>query len=400
MNRKFGVVSHILPPSPSGQAVVLYRLLKCLPGEDYCLMSRTNYEHMFGVTECSERLSGVYYHLREIYPLSIVRKCLLSPFVEILDAFFGILCRAVQIKKIAKGENCRLLIACTGDFHDLPAAHLASRWLRVPLIVYVFDDYAYQWTGLNRAISKRIEGPVLKQAQAIIVTNEYMQKEYRERHGMNSTVIRNGCFLPNLTSPSKTDKMSKDEEVKIVYTGAVYHAHYDSFRNLIAAIKGIHSENVKLHIYTAQPESVLKENGISGHMVVCHRHVDNSQIPKILSEADILFLPLAFESPIPEVIRTSAPGKTGEYLSVGRPILVHGPGDSFVGWYFRKNACGFVVNRRDPKILSRAIEEILTDRRYRIGVGDNARRVAERDFSIDRIRSQFLKLVESGLCPE
>jgi hypothetical protein len=51
-------------------------------------------------------------------------------------------------------------------------------------------------------------------------------------------------------------------------------------------------------------------------MVVRHPHIPQSRVAAILRQADVLFLPLAFRSPIQEVIRTSAPGKMGEYLAV------------------------------------------------------------------------------------
>ena len=41
---KTAIVSHVLPPSPSGQAVVLYRLLEGMPPDRYCLISRERYE--------------------------------------------------------------------------------------------------------------------------------------------------------------------------------------------------------------------------------------------------------------------------------------------------------------------------------------------------------------------
>jgi glycosyltransferase involved in cell wall biosynthesis len=130
-------------------------------------------------------------------------------------------------------------------------------------------------------------------------------------------------------------------------------------------------------------------------MVIRHPHIPQSEVPAVLRQADILFLPLAFRSPIPEVIRTSAPGKTGEYLSVRRPILVHAPGDSFVSWYFRDNRCGIVVDEEDPGALASAIARILDDETLRSEVSTHARRAAERDYGIEHAREAFLGLMES-----
>jgi hypothetical protein len=63
---RFGVLSHVLPPAPTGQAMVLYRLLRDLPAEDYVLFSRQKYDGSAGSStepSASRRLPGRYVHL-------------------------------------------------------------------------------------------------------------------------------------------------------------------------------------------------------------------------------------------------------------------------------------------------------------------------------------------------
>lgn len=390
---RIGIVSHILPPSPSGQAMVLYRLLSGLPADRYCLISRENYEGNEHNGSSSLKLSGRCYHLKPVFQLPILNHSRLFALNIAFNALLGIYNRAKQIKKIVQKEGCNLIIACTGDLYDLPAAYLASKWAGIPFVSYIFDDYAYQWTGFYRSISKRLEPVILKHAKTVIVTNEYMQKEYILRYGVQSTVIYNPCPLPDLEELDKADRVFNNHEINIVYTGAVYRAHYDAFRNLIVAIQRLKRSNVKLHLYTAQPESELIRNGISGPMVVYHSHINQCEVPKVLRQATFLFLPLAFNSPIPEVIKTSAPGKIGEYLSVGRPILVHAPHESFVSWYFRENHCGIVVDKNDPKFLAEEINRLISDRELQRKLSEKAREAAVRDFSIDSMQKKFRELI-------
>lgn len=391
--KKFAVLSHILPPSPSGQAIVLYRFLNELPPDRYCLISRGNYETHVGDNCGSDKLPGRCYTFKPVFRLPVPNHSKLFAFNIFFNALLGIYSRANQIKKIVQKEGCNLLIACTGDFYDLPAAYLASKWLKIPFVTYIFDDYAYQWTGFYRSISKRLEPVILKHAKAVIVPNEYMQKEYMQRYGLRSTVIHNPCPLPNLEELNKVNRVFNNSEINIVYAGAIYHAHYDAFHNLIAAIQQLKRSDVKLHLYTAQPESDLNRNGISGPMVVYHPHINQSEVPKILRQATVLFLPLAFNSPIPEVVKTSAPGKIGEYLSVGRPILVHAPHDSFVSWYFKENQCGIVVDKNDPKLLAEEINRLMSDRELQIKLSEKAREAAVRDFSIDKMQKKYRELI-------
>ena len=395
LDYRIAILSHILPPSPSGQAVVLHRLLSNLSADRYILISRENYDDIKHDCVATEKLSAKYYHLKPIFQLPILNRFGLSVLSNVFNIPWGIYRRARQIEEIVQKEKCNLLIACTGDLYDLPAAYLVSKRNSIPLIPYIFDDYAYQWTGFYRFISKRMEPFILKHGKAVIVPNEYMQEEYLERYGITSTVIHNPCPLPNLNELDKAERVFNNQGINIVYTGAIYHANHDALRNLICAIHQLERDDLKLHIFPAQPESVLKQKGISGSKFVYHPHIRSSEVPKVLRQADILFLPLAFDSPIPEVVRTSAPGKIGEYLSAGRPILVHAPKDSFISGFFRENHCGVVVDKNDPQVLSQEIDRLISNREMQIKIGRYARRVAEAQFSVDKMSRKFSELIKS-----
>jgi glycosyltransferase involved in cell wall biosynthesis len=119
-----------------------------------------------------------------------------------------------------------------------------------------------------------------------------------------------------------------------------------------------------------------------------------SSVPHIQREADILFLPLAFESPYePVLINTSSTSKLGEYLAARQPILVHAPKASFVSWYFRRNECGLVVDESDPAKLARGIEQILSDESLRQKLSENAWERAQTDFSVAAAQDAFDELL-------
>nr|MBA3242661.1 glycosyltransferase [Acidobacteriota bacterium] len=123
-------------------------------------------------------------------------------------------------------------------------------------------------------------------------------------------------------------------------------------------------------------------------------HQSLSAITAIQRRADLLFLPLAFKSPYPELVRTSAPGKLGEYLAAGRPVLAHAPPDSFVVWYLRRYECGLVVDETDPHKLASAIERVLDDAALRRTLGERASEQAQSDFSISTARARFFALLK------
>jgi glycosyltransferase involved in cell wall biosynthesis len=383
-----GIVSHILPPSPSGQATVLRRLLEGFPPDRCVLLSRERYN---GAGDAAGKLPLPYFAFHPSLRLPFFGRFPGSSIRFAGDTLLGVWGRARQIGAIARKERLGLIVACSGDLVDLPASCLAARRAGIPFVPYLFDDYLYQWTGSMRTAARRMEPWVMKHAKAVIVANEYLGDEYSRRYGVHVNVVRNPCAMPDLAALDAAARVLPPGGIDIVYTGAVYHAHYDAFRNLVAAIRKLGRTDVRLHLYTAQTAEEIGRTGIAGPVVLHHPHIPPAEVPAVLRQADILFLPLGFDTPIPEVIRTSAPGKTGEYLSVGRPILVHAPGDSFISWYFRENRCGLVVDRSAPDLLSASILRLFSDGELRAGLGARARAAAERDFEVGAVRIRFVE---------
>ena len=406
---KFAVLSYYLPPSPSGQAMVLYRHLRNLDPNSYCLISQVNYSPEAYPEAYSERMPGKYCRF-QFAPetggrvptesrFRLVRFLKGFQFFRSLVRLFYILRRAREITAFVKREKCDAIVACTDTFYDLPAGALASRLTGTKLYAYIFDDYYYKWLDPEvLRLAQRLEPLALKRADGIIAPNEFMQDELRSRHDVEATIIRNACDVTECEEPPDVGAGEGHGGIRIVYTGAVYEAHYDAFVNLVEALKLLGRADVKLHIYTDQPTSLLEEVGISGP-VVFHVHDPLSMMPEVQRGADLLFLSLAFNSPYPEVIKTSSPGKMSEYLAACRPILVHAPSDSFLAWYFRRHECGIVVDRLDPVELARAVERALGDEELRQRLSRNAFERAKFDFCAAQAQAAFIWLLRGQTPP-
>jgi glycosyltransferase involved in cell wall biosynthesis len=243
-----------------------------------------------------------------------------------------------------------------------------------------------------------MEPIVLKGAAGIIVLTEFLREHYYRRYHVEPTIIYPPSEAPVIEEANAAISLPVDDgEISIAFTGTIYHGNYDAFHKLITAMEQLGRPEVKLHLYTTQTRQELERQNISGPAVVYHEHVASSKVFEVQRSADILFLPLTFDSSLPEVMRATAPAKTGEYLASGRPILVHAPANSFVSCYFREHECGVVVDRSDPAMLAQAIGRIIEDAKLRRQIGENARVRAESDFSLVSIQAKFVKLLESGV---
>ena len=396
---KLALVSHVLPGSGLGQATVIHRMFSGFKPENYCLISlEPSYPGEHGEAQ-PDSLPVKHYRLSRVFGLTRGQRFGLFRIRESINLLWAIIRHARSIAAIIRKEGCDAVLACTGDVTLLPASYLASRWTRVPFYAYIFDHYSYrEWQNPVAAFwARRFESRLMKGAAAVIAPNEILRDELRRQYGIEAAVIHNSFDI----SPYEIERGPRSEEdegeIKIVYTGEIYEAHYDAFRNLLEAIESLRRPEIKLHLYTSHPLEYLNAKGIRGP-IVRHPTRATTEMPAIQTQADLLFLPLAFNSPYPDLIRTSSTTKLGEYLAARRAVLVHAPAGSFVSWYFRQYDCGLVVDDSDPAKLADGIERILKDSGLREKMIANAWQRASADFDIRTSRTAFANLLGLELC--
>jgi glycosyltransferase involved in cell wall biosynthesis len=390
---KVALISHKLPPSSSGQSMMIHRMLRDVSPDRYCLISSERHEP----NNHSSRLPGKYYHLPPTTRINRGYRFGLRYLREGINIPIAVAQQANRITEIIRQERCEAVVACTGELTHMPAGYLASRRTGVPFYAYVFDHYSYrEWHDPAAAFwARRFEPLLMKRAKAVITPNETLREDLRERFGIEAAVIHNSLDISPYEVNGQPPRDLHENGIKIVYTGDVYEAHYDAFKNLMIAIESLGRPEIKLHIYSDRPLEHFASYGIRGPLVR-HPHQSADEMPRVQMEADVLFLPLAFNSPYPDLVRTSATTKLGEYLAARRPTIVHAPPDSFLVTYFRRHECGVVVDRLDPSLLAREITRVLDDVGLRERLAARAWEQARRDFDISAARRTFWNLVKGA----
>ena len=123
-------------------------------------------------------------------------------------------------------------------------------------------------------------------------------------------------------------------------------------------------KRIKFIVYADRSTEELKQKGICGKNVFVN-FAEHRQISEIQRNADILFLPLAFNTPFPLMIKTASPGKMPEYLAAGRPILIYAPDYSYVVQHARKYGFGIVVDKQSEDGLKKGLMALLYDEKLR-----------------------------------
>jgi len=235
--------------------------LRDLDPDRYCLISTESYEGMdHGPLQ---RLKAKYYHLPPPFRIQRGHRFGLLHFREGINIRIAIWQYARQLADIIRRERCDAIVAGTGDVTLLPAAWLASRTTRTRFYPYIFDHYSdREWNDPAASFwAHRLQPKLMKDAAGVITLNEVLRDDLRERFQIDPAIIYNPIDTTPYEEAARLRSVADNGEVSIVYTGAVYEAHFDALRNLMLAISSLQRPGVKLHLYTnTRPEDLTAQD--------------------------------------------------------------------------------------------------------------------------------------------
>ncbi len=400
------VVSHTMPGGCNGQAVMLQRL-----GETVAAAG-----HPPGLLFIdTDRKARRRTELPEGLPVQAVR----TPWaLRKLSRCHGthrwlfprlVRYRARRIAAIVRRQQSAAIVGCTGgDLLDLPAAIEAGRLVGVPVLLYYFDDYAIQRKILGRLwspsivthLGEVIEPQVLRQAAGVIVPNETLAEDVCLRTGTPTIVVRNPVdteLYARLRHQFPRPQARRSRPLRIVYTGSVYAAQADSIQRCCQAITAAAVRGVQaaLHVYGPPPDREIR-GSLEHAPIAWHPPTSQQESAAIQVQADILFLPLSVSCAYPKLIRSSAPGKFGEYLASGTPVLIHAPADSFPVRFASRYGCAAICSTPEVESLTETICTLAGDAAIRDRVS-SAAITAAADFCQQRNSQRFVEFVQSVL---
>ncbi len=387
--KKFLIISSYAPPAISGAPVMMYNLLCNFPKDSFVIL--TSHAHIDNrMIEHGQYLKTKYYYFDTPTLTTSLKKegsffqkaknffkksILLKNVIQFLFIFYLPFNIIRYGRRIIKEENIEIILAYSDHGPALFSSYLLHKITKKPLFIYFYDLYkGNNFPFSHRVLAKFLEPRLFKSAQKIFVMAEALGEHYKNMYKRDVFVIHNS--LP-IKAENFDNLLIRNNPAKIVFTGTIYWCQAAPIRNLIKAIEELKDENVQLWLYTPSNKKALNEQGIFESQRVLFKYGMPSEMSEIQKNADILFVPLTFEKEHQLLINTSSPGKTYEYLSSGRPILIHAPAKSYISQYGKKYNFAMVVDEDDLAKLQKGIVELLNNKKLVSEMNANARKVLE-----------------------
>jgi glycosyltransferase involved in cell wall biosynthesis len=239
---------------------------------------------------------------------------------------------------------------------------------------------------------------ILQAAKHVWSISVPMQEFLATTYRVESVLLHPFVDVAAIQRAALRSRAADDGEVRVIYSGNIYSGvQIGPLRTLATLINSAELQSrigrtITLTLHTHASNQQLETLGLAGPYVRNGGFVHATEMPRILADADILFLPFSFDAGHRHFVATSFPAKTAEYMASGVPTLVHAPAYSSVARYCRQYESGRVVDEACPGKLADAIVELASNRALRQCLVHNAQQAARQNHDLRNIPAQFLEL--------
>lgn len=206
--------------------------------------------------------------------------------------------------------------------------------------------------------------------------------------------IPNGCDLDFFgQGPSKRPEGVGDDDLAVIFAGSQGLANgVDMALDAAAVLKKRGRNDIKLVIVgDGMLNEHLRQRVRDEQLANCIflKLVPKTELVEILNGCDVGLQILAnFRC----FYYGTSPNKFFDYIASGLPVLNNYPG--WLADMIEENKCGIAIPPQDPEAFADALEQFADDRVRTRAMGENAGRLAARDFDRGVLSGQFVDYIE------
>ena len=323
----------------------------------------------------------------------------------------GVLARAVtflrfalsSIKTALKSDHDMVFATSTPLTAAIPA--IAASWFRRKPFIFEVRDL---WPELPIAMG--MKNPVLIGGLWLLEWLAYRSSRAciglapgivegiarRSSKGHPISMIPNGCdlelFHPRLRGPISLPGINEGDFVAI-FPGAHGRANgLDAVLDAASVLSRRGDSRIKILLVgdgseKARLKARAREEKLTN--VVFHDSIPKRKLASLVASADCGLMVL---SDVPAFYRGTSPNKFFDYLAAGLPIINNYPG--WLAGMITERGLGKCVAPGDAVAFADALQALASDPQASRKMGESARRLAEDEFSRDKLATAFCEWIE------
>ena len=320
---------------------------------------------------------------------------LLRPY---LTPFLPVSINAETISEIIKYEP-ELIYSPVSDIYSIRRVQKIYKLSKAELNIVIFDDLLNRYDDIPLAyFMKKLHmyylKSVINSAKNVFACSEQMNEEYARIFNRKFYVVSNPVDLNKVNLATKNHSQVSGE-FRIIYAGTINTKNINSLIILANIIEKL-SENgtgCSFNVLTFSAKFHEAKELFSKYKATSVRltPTNDDELFRILASASLLYLPIDFSQESIKSIRLSYLTKQPLYMSLGVPLVVHGPRDVHIVQHALENDYATVLVSERPKDLESIIIDHINSPEIARSKMNNGYRYAAQHHEISIVQQNFYK---------
>ena len=273
-----------------------------------------------------------------------------------------------------------------------------SQRFKIPICYFPVDDWhtsLYEGSRMHQKV-ELIATEIAQNASMRLALGPKMTDVLTERYQVPFDCVYHADDKTRFIVQSTNASISANRPVTIGYTGSLYLGRISSLVDLVNACNSL-DRNILIRIYC--PEIPIETPGelINAKQVEFLPLPTHEELPGVLANCDVLFLPESFNPTYEKAISLSLSTKAHLYMMSGRPIIVYAPSYSGIVDYAKRDKWAYVVEERNMDSLVIALRSLIHDNNLKIQLIETAHDVSIKNHDQKKVRQKFLQALQSIL---
>jgi len=302
-----------------------------------------------------------------------------------------------QIAAFAKQQQVDAIWVVLQGQTMVRLARQLSLKLNLPLLTQVWDPFGWwlranQIDGLTQRRLLAEFDKVMRHSASCATASWAMSEAYSNQYGIRNQPVIAG--LPRALARKPATRPHAGDEFVIGMAGQFYaQAEWSCLINTLNQVNWtVAGRQIRIRIMGGGFQSFTQHPANFEYL----GWQSQEDTIRLLSEADLLYMPYWFSEEFREESSSSFPSKLVTYFAAGRPVFCHAPAYASPAKYIRQHEAGFLCDSLDPLDVLKHLESAISNTEYYREVALNGTNCFMRDFTLERMKESFLQFLGSG----
>lgn len=327
-------------------------------------------------------------------PFRGIRSFPIAWSVETLHRHFSVPKVAASAIAFGREQRAELVWAVLRGQTLIQIAPRVARKIGAPLVTHVWDSplpllFEHQLDRFSRRATLVDFDRAIAASTACATASEGMAADYENRYGTRCVPLYLNSSEDWSQAPSLDDFPRATIEIGVSAIADGPAEWLQLLRALNSSGWQVRGRPVRVNVIGAVAPGEAKPG--------CIRYFgwrSPAETVEILSQFDILYLPIRFMSGLSDAPALGLPAAFSQYLAAGRPIMLHGPATAAASDYLRRHEAGCVVPDHHAAAIYNALCRLVDSPSEYRRLGKAAGQAFKRDFALTAVRSNFQRVLD------